>query len=292
MRAEPDDRYEPSGEHETGRSRRGVLSILVAGVAVIAFGAAVWYAYTLGARSGSPADVPVIAANPSPWKKRPEDPGGLKVANQDKAVFDRLEPELAEPKEERLLPPPEEPMEPPPPIPTGGSMQADATSPLAQDGETPPQDGAAPAAEEAVARDDAGAEPATERQPTTDTPAAGAASAETAANETSAAEAAPAEPSREVASLPPAGRAPASGGYRIQLAALRSEPDARREWQRIQSANSDLLGNLSMNVERADLGDRGVFYRLQAGPLEDKTLADLLCSKLKGRNLACLVVAR
>jgi len=259
-----------------------VLSIVVAGVAVIAFGAAVWYAYTLGARSGSPSDVPVVAADPSPWKKRPEDPGGLKVANQDKAVFDRLEPQLAEPKEERLLPPPEEPMAPPPPIPTGGQLQADATSPLAETGDTLPQEGSTSVTEEAAAGEGAGAEPATDQQPAAETPAADAPPAEPDS----------AESSREVASLPPATRAPASGGYRIQLAALRSEPDARREWQRIQSANSDLLGNLSMNVERADLGDRGVFYRLQAGPLEDKALADLLCGKLKGRNLACLVVAR
>lgn len=289
MRAEPDERYEASGEREIGRSRRGVLSILVAGVAVIAFGAAVWYAYTLGARSGSPSDVPVVAADPTPWKKRPEDPGGLKVANQDKAVFDRLEPQLAEPKEERLLPPPEEPMAPPPPIPTGGQLQADATSsPLAETGDTIPREGATSGGEEAAAVDGAGAESATDQQPAAETAAAEAPAAETPSAETP-----PAERSREVASLPPTTRAPAAaGGYRIQLAALRSEPDARREWQRIQSANSDLLGNLSMNVERADLGDRGVFYRLQAGPLEDKALADLLCGKLKGRNLACLVVAR
>lgn len=266
MRAGPEDRFDASDDSEEGRSRRGVVRIVVAAVAVVAFGVAVWYAYTLGARSGSPSDVPLVTAEPGPWKKRPEDPGGLKVANQDKTVFDRLEPELAEPKEERLLPPPEEPMERPPPLPTGSQMQADTTSPASPDPASPEGETGTEAAE------------ATDAEPTSPQPTAEAASTE-----------AP----EQVASLPPAtATPPADGGYRIQIAALRSETDARREWQRIQSANQDLLGNLQLNVERADLGERGVFYRLQAGPLEDKALADLLCGKLKGRNLGCLVVAR
>ena len=47
---------------------------------------------------------------------------------------------------------------------------------------------------------------------------------------------------------------------------------------------------LPLLMKRADLGDKGVFYRLQAGPLSDAAAAETLCGKLKQRNVGCLIV--
>jgi hypothetical protein len=52
----------------------------------------------------------------------------------------------------------------------------------------------------------------------------------------------------------------------------------------------ELLGPLSLNVVRADLGDRGTFYRIQAGPLADERAAKDLCHKLAEKKVGCLVV--
>jgi cell division septation protein DedD len=40
----------------------------------------------------------------------------------------------------------------------------------------------------------------------------------------------------------------------------------------------------------ADLGDRGQFYRLRAGPFDDIATAEGLCRSLKQRDVECLVV--
>ena len=66
----------------------------------------------------------------------------------------------------------------------------------------------------------------------------------------------------------------------------------QKEWAALQKAHPDLLGPLSLHIERVDKGAAGVFYRLQAGPLADKTVARQLCSSLKQRGQDCIVVAK
>jgi hypothetical protein len=77
-----------------------------------------------------------------------------------------------------------------------------------------------------------------------------------------------------------------AGSARIQLASVRSEEAARQEWDRLKRANPDLLGSVSATPVRADLGDKGVFYRLQTAPIAD---ADRVCSELKLRNIGCII---
>ena len=85
--------------------------------------------------------------------------------------------------------------------------------------------------------------------------------------------------------------APVAGKtLRVQIASLRSEQAARDQWARLQKAQGDLLGALAPHVQRADLGARGVFFRLQAGPLSDVAAAKALCAKLQQRKLGCLLV--
>ena len=62
------------------------------------------------------------------------------------------------------------------------------------------------------------------------------------------------------------------------------------EWNRIVGKNKDALGGLTPNVARVDLGEKGVFFRLRAGPLADKAAADSLCAALGAQNVGCIVV--
>jgi cell division septation protein DedD len=73
------------------------------------------------------------------------------------------------------------------------------------------------------------------------------------------------------------------------LAAVVSEAEARKEWERLLRANSDLLGSLSPSIVRANLGAKGVVYRVQAGPLANAAAASELCGKLKARKVGCFV---
>lgn len=87
---------------------------------------------------------------------------------------------------------------------------------------------------------------------------------------------------KPVAPQPP----PKAGGSRIQLASVRSEEAAVQEWNRIKRANADLLGNLAATPVRADLGEKGVFYRVLSGPVAD---AERLCRELTHRNVGCVI---
>jgi cell division septation protein DedD len=83
---------------------------------------------------------------------------------------------------------------------------------------------------------------------------------------------------------------PAVGGStRVQLAAVKTEAAAQKEWLRLQKAHPAVLGTLSLHVEKFNKSASEVFYRIQAGPLQDKASAKQLCAELKQKNQACIV---
>ncbi len=86
------------------------------------------------------------------------------------------------------------------------------------------------------------------------------------------------------------GTATASGA-KVQLFSARSRAGALAAWGRLSSEEKDLLGSLNHRVVKVELPERGVFYRLRAGPLADKKAAKRLCSQLKGRDRDCFVPA-
>ncbi len=88
----------------------------------------------------------------------------------------------------------------------------------------------------------------------------------------------------------PAPVPPEAGAFRIQLGSLDSATAAEAEWRRLKRRHRDLLEALRPRVQRADLGAKGVFYRLQAGPLAGAGRAKGLCEALARRNVRCLVI--
>ncbi|HEY4135220.1 MAG TPA: SPOR domain-containing protein [Alphaproteobacteria bacterium] len=261
--------------------RRRLITTLVVLVAVGGFVGIVWHAYNQGKEGGSDAVVPLLKAEDSPVKVRPDQPGGMDVPNQDKLIYDRIAPgsQMATPQVERLLPPAETPIaRPAAPAPTPAPT---TTAPTA----TVPPVAAAPATK---APTDLQPPPLGEHQVTPAPVAPPAvppvASAPAAPAPAKPAPAAPA--AQQAARAAPSAPIP-SGAARVQLGAVRTSDAAQKEWARLQGANKDLLGGMSMNVVTADLGARGVYYRIQAGPAADA--ADL-CAKLKARNVGCIVV--
>ncbi len=80
------------------------------------------------------------------------------------------------------------------------------------------------------------------------------------------------------------------GPFRVQLAAYRSPEVAAKRWRAISGKHKDLLGQLNPIIQKADLGKKGLYFRLQAGPLKNRAAADTLCAALKKRKVSCLVV--
>ncbi|MFP6760285.1 MAG: SPOR domain-containing protein, partial [Rhodospirillales bacterium] len=78
--------------------------------------------------------------------------------------------------------------------------------------------------------------------------------------------------------------------FQIQLAAVRKETAAQNEWRRLKARHRTLLSNLELNVVKADLGTKGIYFRLRAGPLKDAESAKTLCRELSKVKVRCLVI--
>ncbi len=83
---------------------------------------------------------------------------------------------------------------------------------------------------------------------------------------------------------------PDANDYRIHLTSIRQETDAAAEWRRLQRLFRAPLADLGLSVVRADLGSgRGVWYRIQAGPLA-RAEARARCASFAARKQWCQVV--
>jgi SPOR domain len=239
--------YTDPREREVASRFRGLIAGLVVVVVVGVFAGGLWFAYQQGLRHGGGS----TGTADIPLIRADERPTKVKPENpggMEVPDRDKLIYTQKRPTVEHLLPPPEKPMA----RPTAPSAAAPSGSPQ------PPLMTAAAGAS------NPGPQPQSQ-QPAGKLPAKAGSAAATAAK--------PAAPQQ-------------TGGARIQLASVRSEEAARQEWNRIRRANPDLLGSASANFVRADLGDKGVFYRLQTAPIVD---AERVCGELKQRNVGCII---
>jgi hypothetical protein len=94
-------------------------------------------------------------------------------------------------------------------------------------------------------------------------------------------------PSAPVATAPAA--APAAGGYTVQVTSQRSEAEAQTEFKSLQAKFPGQLGNRQPIIHRADLGDKGTFYRALVGPFASSEAAAAVCSNLKAAGGSCIV---
>ena len=260
---------------------------------------------------GGQGGIPLIKADPGPVKVRPVNPGGLRVPDRDKLVYDRMHGKSAGPGEaggegggaERLLPPPEQPLpkprpkkevaketpktKPVPEVPTVKDVAA-AIRPA-----PPPQAPTLSTAEEtktpalAPIKAKRESEPKAEKltPPVKNLKSAPKPAPKLEPKQATAAKPAP-KPETSASAPIPSGRT-----YLVQLAAARSPQGARSEWERLRKKHLDLLGDLELKVTKADLGARkGVYYRLRAGPLADEKAARQLCKQLTKRQVGCLII--
>jgi len=79
------------------------------------------------------------------------------------------------------------------------------------------------------------------------------------------------------------------GQYLIQLLSVRSESAARSAWTRLQSLHGALLEDQTLNLETADLGERGTYYRVRFGAYDERSAANAVCKSLKDAGQDCLV---
>ena len=76
-------------------------------------------------------------------------------------------------------------------------------------------------------------------------------------------------------------------GPGLRLSSYGSESQAMRAWAALQKAHPSQLGGLQPLVTRVSLRRRGVIYRLNAGPVTDRSAAAALCRSLRRSRVAC-----
>jgi hypothetical protein len=286
LQPQPQSSAAPDRLARLTRRRGRLLTLMVSLAALASFGGVIYWAHEQDIKSGGEGIIPLIRADEKPTKSKPDSPGGMVVPDQDKTVYDRISPGSVPSGPEKLLPPPPIPQIPP------------ATPPQAMPTVAPPAPAPAPTPQTADATP-AAPPAATPAAPPAGTPTASAPPApltppspQTGTPPATPATATPAAPPAPTAA--PQGQSIASlidniSGYRIQLASVRSEEQAQATWARMQKSNADVLASLTMRAVKVDLGERGVYYRVQAGPL-DENGATSACSKLKNRSVDCIVV--
>jgi len=233
-------------------ARGGLWAALLTGLVMALFAGGLWFAYVLGTHHPTTGQ----AADNVPLLRADQRPTRIKPdqpGGMDIPDRDKLiyNEQPSAPGVEKLLPPPEKPLPRP-----GPNQTASAAPPLIPPAASPPVAAATPPS------------PAPETVP---------------AVKNSLGPAAAAKPAHPAGAAMPA-------GIRIQLGSMRSEDLARQEWTRLKRLNGDLLGGLTAVAVRADLGDRGIYYRIEAGPLADGAEAGRVCSEMKRRNFGCTIV--
>jgi SPOR domain len=313
--AYPDDPYAYQSEYEEPpepkRRSSGLMTVAaVLALAVVGTGAAFAYRNYVGSpRSGEP---PIIKADNSPTKvvpapadiasgKTPDrmvpGDGGEKLVSREETPVDVNSrsgaPRVVFPAlNQNGSPPPVasvSPGAPPPPAPAANGVMPNSEprkiKTLAVKGDAT-ENGGVPAAVAAPA-----AKPArTATAPAAHNPSSANASAPLSLTP-GGAQPDPAPPAR-MAAVTPTQTAPApsaGGGYVVQISSQKSESDAHASFRALQNKFPTVLGSRSPLIKRADLGEKGVYYRAMVGPFGSPDEATSFCSNLKTAGGQCVV---
>ncbi|KDA00819.1 SPOR domain-containing protein [Hyphomonas oceanitis] len=253
---------------------RGPLILALAIGVLLVFGAVVWNTYRQGVRANG-AGIPSVIADSQPYKRTPEDRGGIAVPDTDKRFYDQMDAsdrpaaqdaELAD--EERST----EFLQGGPPIELRPGIESAGAD------ETDPENGMPNAvADQVKALADLDSRPAESDE---DLEVA-------AVNPVPMPMAAQPMPRQQAMSE---FEFAANGAFMVQVAAFRSEEAAETAWRKASSSRPDIYQGASKHIQRADLGAKGVFYRLRVGTFAERSEASAFCDALKASGENCIVV--
>ena len=291
----------------------------IGGIAALVFGG-VYLHYSFGGAVGPEQDsVPLIRAAQGPVKVRPADPGGRTVPNKDLDVYKefdaaRLKGLPGKPSEDLLAPGKPRPAAKRDPVPKGpvchpvptllcryrryrrAALKL-ASSKVAASKPSAAAKAAEPRAKRPLPKTVPKTAPKSVLKSVPKSVRTARAARESDTGKAGAGKAAVRKASTERASAgirKPAvkdRRTAKAGKFRIQLGAFRTRAKATRHGQGLQRKHHGLLGQLNMVVERVDLGSRGIFYRLRAGPFANRQTARSLCRSLGKRRINCFLVS-
>lgn len=296
-----DGQFEPGGAdiqppvgRKFGLRSRSMFMVGSALLGAVALGGALAFAYKQSGGGMSGEEPPLVQADSRPVKEAPQEAGGKEFPHKNKLIYERLQ-NGDQPEAERIVPRQEALAMPAMPgavaapavatvdDPDGGPRKV-KTLVVRPDGSVEPPAAPAPEAAPAAAPQQvAAAEPA----PAPQAAPPAAAPAPVAADPAPVAAIPAPEPKAEPA---PAPAAPSQ--YVVQVGSKQNQTDALATFADMQQKYPSLLASYRPMVQKANLGAKGIWYRLRIGPIGDKSAANKLCGQLKSQGHPdCLVMA-
>ena len=269
-------------EHKNDMSRS--RSVLIGAVSGLALAAVVgWFALSPRYSVDNVAEIPVIRRPQASIKVKPENPGGMEILNQDKTVYDIIEKEPERKEVESILPPPEQPILPeikvaeqaPAPI----KEQTPELKPIETTTEVKTSEVKTIAAPKAVVNETKEVTLPTIKEASIKENAQQ--KAETKPQTVSKVATAKPEPKTETSTA-------SAGDWQVQLMSSPNQKAVTSAWSGLVKKHPALKG-VSHEIETADLGSKGTYYRLKAGAFATRAEADKLCSTIKSQGGSCIV---
>lgn len=271
-------------KQELQRTRNGFLGT-IAGIVLAGFVS--WFLLAPGFKTEVSKDIPLIRRPVTPVKIQPNDPGGMKILNQDKAVYALVEKhEVEDVKIESILPTPEAPKLPeivPEPEEKDNEHIEIKNEDIKEDNNNPVVKNLDELIEKVETSDG-------KKITIPPKPAEIKMEVKTVAEVKS--EPKKAEPKKEEAKKEEAKKetvistAP-KGSWQLQLLASANIDAVKKAWAEFTSKHSSLR-ELNHEIESSDT-DGKTLHRLRAGLFDTKEKADLFCANLKKEGLNCIV---
>jgi len=321
---DPDGFFDRVLKSSSGQSqfwaRRSFWGGILMAVSVVALIAVIWLSYVNAPDAVPENELPLIQADTEPFREAPEEPGGMEIRNADSTIYDAMQGEDIEddtPRVETLF---EEDTTPDRETVLEEAGMADAQPPrddeLMDDIEdliaesqidTNSANETETEAEEVTSSENPSEDPedtlnyvrSVLDKKDINTQSQLAAEEATSADE---AETTASVPTNEVAKpseavLPSQTSTPETSGTGtgpdriIQLGSFRDRASAQTQWDKIKSDFPGLLDGLSLQIQEADLGEKGVYYRSQSSIMA-QSKAKSICDAITGKNPgACIVKA-
>jgi hypothetical protein len=248
--------------------------ILILTTAMLGFIFLSWSAYNAFAPDEEVYDIPLIESDSEITKIKPLDPGGIHMSNMDKDIYNNISQENTTSKE-RLLPLPEEP------ISTTQTKIKDENleellKPLTEEAEKTNPEMNKVALQPII-------ENATTAPLTTETQ-------KVPAQEPQIINVSKKNSLTKIAEKRVTPTKSPAGKYRIQLASMKSEKDAAKEWLRLKAKHKSAIGSITHSIEKRNLGNKGTYYCIHAGAFKNYNAANNICKQLIAKKQNCIVL--
>ena len=269
------------------QKRRGGLTTIAAVVGLAVFGTGAVFAYRAWTGPATTGEPPVINAEQSPTKIVPAQPSDGQASKQaDDRVGDKGG-ERVDSREEQPVDPRAAPRPTTPGV-VGSSGPINLPGPPSQAVPAAPGD-AKRVTTVTIRADQPGgiSTPPAPAPPQSRVAPAPQAMAPTTTTTPVTPRALPAPgPASQIAARPASAKA---GGYVVQVSSQRTEADAQAWYRALQAKYPAVLGSRRPTIKRADLGEKGIFFRTQVGPFAAAEEAGKMCNSLKAAGGQCIV---